>query len=101
METLVTDGRLSKTLADSVDLDGIEWLMSSDIMQRIRSSPTILREVPFALAVEAPPAENRSTPGGAAAIADPLDRIMVRGRIDLLSLVADGTATILDLKPIM
>ena len=59
-----------------VDRDAIHWLLHSDAGKLIRANhASLIRELPFALAYE-PPNGNPIT--------DPLDQIMIRGRIDLL-----------------
>jgi ATP-dependent helicase/nuclease subunit A len=76
-----------------VDLDAIEWFASSELGRWIRSQDRegVRREVPFNFAIE--PSE--VAPGLDAA--DAQDRVMVRGRIDLLVIEPDGL-TLLDYK---
>jgi ATP-dependent helicase/nuclease subunit A len=84
---------LAPAQARVVDLDAIEWFTSSDLGRWIcaRDREAVRREVPFNFTVE--PSEI----GPGLVAADPLDRPMVRGRIDLLVIEPDGL-TLLDYK---
>jgi ATP-dependent helicase/nuclease subunit A len=76
---------LSEGHARLVDRQAIAWLLESDLGQLIRASHgKLIRELPFALADD--------PPGGKAA--DPMDQIMIRGRIDLLAPTPAGLALV-------
>jgi ATP-dependent helicase/nuclease subunit A len=59
--------------ADAVDYESIGWFLDSDVGKQLREAPAgdVMREIPFALALNDAGAEG-------------LDRTMLRGRIDLL-----------------
>lgn len=66
--------------ADCIDFDALNWFLSTPVGQLIRNNSTgnkLLRELPFTFAV--PPTQFIATPSS-----DPLDSVMIRGRIDLL-----------------
>ena len=73
---LVERKLLLPTQAKLVDRQAIGWLLQSDVGKLLRENHAgLIRELPFALACESPD-------GGPAPEA--MDRIMIRGRIDLL-----------------
>jgi ATP-dependent helicase/nuclease subunit A len=77
---MVSSGRITPVQAESVDLAAIEWLMQQDVGSLLReNSEKLLREVPVYFAMDS---EAGST--------DPMDQIMIRGRLDLLIPVGDG-----------
>jgi ATP-dependent helicase/nuclease subunit A len=81
VETLTANRRLTRQLADAVDVDAIAWMMSTDVGRQLRDQATRLRrELPvyFPNPLAAPTTE------------DPLDIAMVRGRVDLLVPDGDG-----------
>src|SRR4029077_12012038 len=71
----------------------IEWFVASELGQKIRATPDqdLLREIPFNLAL---PPEKFPNAGPSA---DPLDQVMLRGRIDLL-IREDQAFTVVDYK---
>lgn len=93
------DGQISRMLdrqlispeqAGQVDRVGIQWFCQSEL-GRMMSSPEVrmIREQPFYLTTDH---DNTTNPSN-----DPLDRLMIRGRIDLLLVESDG-CTIVDYK---
>jgi ATP-dependent helicase/nuclease subunit A len=92
IETLVQRRILTIEEAAVVDRDAIAWLLSSSIGQVMRRDPAaVRRELPVNFPA---PAE---LPGDAPPSGDPLDRVMVRGRIDVL-IVRQDSAILLDYK---
>ncbi len=91
VEKLVHARRLTRPLADAVDVDAILWLMSTEVGGRLRRhSHEVRREVPVYFA-------HRPT-GTTAAADDPMDSAMARGRVDLLVPDEAGGWTIVDYK---
>lgn len=81
LDAMVADHKLPGEHRDSIDLAAIEWLLQSEIGQLLREQePRLMRELPV----------NFLT-GDAA---DPMDRTMVRGRIDLLVPTPTGLAIV-------
>jgi len=73
---------LATSLAEAVDLDAIVWLMSTPLGTLLRKNHRSLRrEVPIYFAKSATDAPQSK---------DPLDQVMVRGRIDMLIPDQDG-----------
>jgi ATP-dependent helicase/nuclease subunit A len=86
IQNLIQQKRISHRDARLVDTDAIRWLLQSDLGSLLRANhDKLMREVPFAVAL---------APGDSAPIADPLDQIMVRGRIDLLVPAPPGVAVV-------
>ena len=74
---LTASRRLTPELAAAVDVDAIEWLMSTEVGQRLRDGAGGLRrEVPVYFPL---PSSGRG-----------MDQVMVRGRVDLLVPDGDG-----------
>jgi ATP-dependent helicase/nuclease subunit A len=80
VEWIVHRRLLTAEQAAAVDLPVIEWFFSTDLGRRVRHAAPddVLREVPFAMPMTPQRIGVNATPGG------PADRVMVRGRIDLL-----------------
>jgi ATP-dependent helicase/nuclease subunit A len=71
LDAMVADHKLPPEHRDSIDLAAIEWLMQSEMGQLLREQePRLMRELPVNFLYGDAP--------------DPMDRTMVRGRIDLL-----------------
>jgi ATP-dependent helicase/nuclease subunit A len=88
IESLVDRKLLLAAQSKLVDRDAIHWLLKSDAGKLIRANhANLIRELPFALACH---------PEGIS-ITDPLDQIMIRGRIDLL-VPTPQRLTIIDYK---
>src|SRR5208282_3512408 len=76
IDSMIQRKLISPGQAALVDRQALAWFLGTDLARLLRQRNNFLmREIPFALA-ESPGGETR---------ADPLDRIMVRGRIDLLA----------------
>jgi len=89
---LVSRRLISAHQARSVDIDGIVWVMSSDIGNLMRThKATVRRELPFYLAV----APNQFEPTMTST--DPLDQVMVRGRMDAV-IETDAGLIVVDYK---
>jgi ATP-dependent helicase/nuclease subunit A len=88
IDRMVARNLLTSAEAQVIDQQAIEWFFQTDLGMLLRHTPReeILREVPFTLAVEPP-----------AASPHPLDRIMLRGRIDLL-VRHEGEFLVIDYK---
>jgi ATP-dependent helicase/nuclease subunit A len=88
IDRMVARNLITSAEAQAVDRQAIEWFVQTELGTLLGRTPRheILREVPFTLAI-APSA----TPP------DPLDRIMLRGRIDLL-VRHEGEFLIVDYK---
>jgi ATP-dependent helicase/nuclease subunit A len=83
---LVTKKLLAAELADTVDLDSILWLMTTPIGQLLRrNAPRLRRELPVYFPLP--------TVGST----DPLDRLMLRGRVDVL-IPDEKSSVIVDFK---
>ncbi|HWP41258.1 MAG TPA: PD-(D/E)XK nuclease family protein, partial [Tepidisphaeraceae bacterium] len=81
---MVRTRRIAPALAEAVDVDSIVWLMSTVLGRMLRENAGQLRrEVPVYYPI---------VPPGASEASDPLDRIMVRGRIDVL--IPDSTGLV-------
>jgi len=92
INAMVTRRLITRAQAKHVDLGGIEWFVQSDLARLIRDNLGLLRrELDFHLAV--PPSEFAAEAGSE----DPVDRVMVRGRLDALLLLPDGV-TLIDYK---
>jgi ATP-dependent helicase/nuclease subunit A len=88
IESLQSAKLISSQQAKMVDLRTIQWLLESDLGALLKTHrQKLMREVPFALAC----APDGSTAGDGI---DPMDRIMVRGRIDLLLPLPQGLAIV-------
>jgi ATP-dependent helicase/nuclease subunit A len=83
----MVDGRfLDERQARAVDADAIAWLMSSDLGALLRqNAKTLRREVPIYAPVPGP--ADAAAP--ALDSTDPLDRVMLRGRLDVLLPLGD------------
>ena len=76
IESMIDKKLLEPVLAQAVDLEAISWLMSTELGQSLRrNARTLRREV----SVYYP-----QTSAGSLSANDPMDRVMVRGRIDVL-----------------
>ncbi|HZL38462.1 MAG TPA: UvrD-helicase domain-containing protein [Tepidisphaeraceae bacterium] len=92
IEAMVERHILWPAEAASVRRDWIHWLLGSEIGRLLRREPrTVRREV----SIYYPSVVKPESP--AAISADPLDRVMIRGRVDVLIVEPDGT-TIIDYK---
>lgn len=88
IDSMVGNRRITPEQAKLVDIAAIEWLMQDEVGRRLRASAAgLLREVPVYFAV----------PAQAGASTDPLDQVMLRGRLDLL-LPEEGGYLIVDYK---
>ncbi len=88
IETLVDRNIITSTQARLVDRAALQWMLASDVGAILRAShDRLMREIPFALAFDDPSAtpSSNAMPAG-----DSLDRVMIRGRIDLLVPRGDG-----------
>ncbi len=75
-----SSGRISAAAVESVDVAAIDWLMRQDVGRILReNSNKLLREVPVYFAMDSE-----------AGSANPMDQIMIRGRLDLLIPIGDG-----------
>jgi ATP-dependent helicase/nuclease subunit A len=76
-----------------VDLDAIEWFATSALGQWLCARPRdhVRRELPFNFAID----PDEIVPG--LFPVDPMDHLIVRGRIDLIAIEPDGL-TIIDYK---
>ena len=82
---LVADGRLSTAEAAAADVAAVDWFLSSDVGRQLHAhAKQVRREVPVTFAAGDGP--------------DPMDRTMVRGRIDLLVPTAAGGWLVVDFK---
>lgn len=89
VDALVARRILTAEQAAAVDLEAIAWLMGTPVGQLLRQQAgALLRELPFYLATDHRDCEPTT---------DPLDRLMVRGRIDLV-IPQDGGFVVLDYK---
>ena len=78
--------------AAQIDLEAVEWFLQTELGREMRRNPaSIRRELPVNFAAPI------VLPAGACASSQPLDRVMVRGRIDAL-VMDPATATLLDYK---
>ncbi len=90
IEQMVARRFLTREQAELVDLASIQWFLGSELGQLLtRRAMDLIREQPFYLATEHPGCDQPAE--------DPLDRLMVRGRIDLMLLEPQG-CTIIDYK---
>jgi ATP-dependent helicase/nuclease subunit A len=91
LSELVDRKLLDASLASRIDLDAIAWFMAEQLGQLLRRHAKIARrELPINF--PAPPELF-----GLPASSDPLDCVMIRGRIDVLLPLRDG-AVIIDYK---
>jgi ATP-dependent helicase/nuclease subunit A len=75
LQRMINQRFLTKDAAESIDLAGVAWFVSSDLGQLMQTHASVVRrELPLYFAREQ----------AAVAAQDPLDRTMVRGRIDVL-----------------
>lgn len=89
IEELLAKKILTPPDAARIDRAAIHWMMSGEVGRLLRgSADQVRREVPFALTV---PAQRI---GEVPASADPLDQVMIRGRIDVLVPDGDGIAVV-------
>jgi ATP-dependent helicase/nuclease subunit A len=87
IRAMVDSRRITKIQAESVDMAAITWLMADDVGRMLReNSAKVQREVPVYFAMESEAGSD-----------DPMDRIMIRGRLDLLVPI-DGGFVIVDYK---
>jgi ATP-dependent helicase/nuclease subunit A len=89
IDALLARGVLSEAEASAVDAGAIEWLMSHPV------TGALLRQPPAMVRRELP--VNFARPCDTAADGDALDRVMVRGRIDVL-ILGEKSAALLDYK---
>ena len=88
IDALVTGRHVTAAQAAAIDRAGIEWLMGTDVGQLLRRhAKGVRREVEFAYAMDA-------ARFGGPASEDPEDRVMVRGRVDVLIPVPGGLVLI-------
>jgi ATP-dependent helicase/nuclease subunit A len=83
---------LTDAQAQAVDAKAISWFVASEVGQLMRATKPsdVRRELPVNFSAPSAIAEPISD--------DPLDRVMIRGRIDALILRPQGRATLLDYK---
>jgi ATP-dependent helicase/nuclease subunit A len=83
VESLVSRKMMSPQMAKCVDVESIEWLLAGEVGQLL-GDPTVSlhRELPIYFAANVDVSD--------AAPTDPRDRVMVRGRVDLLVRTPDG-----------
>jgi ATP-dependent helicase/nuclease subunit A len=75
---------LSPEQARMVDVDAIEWLVTSDLGRLLAANPSrLLRELPVYFADDADDGD-----------LEPMDRVMVRGRVDAMLALDDGLVLI-------
>lgn len=80
---------LDETMAQAVEIGAIQWLMETPLGEQLRQhNKSLLRELPVYFPM---------TPSDVPQSDDPLDRVMVRGRIDLLIPDSKGL-TLVDFK---
>jgi ATP-dependent helicase/nuclease subunit A len=92
IRSLVVRRMISDAQASIVDLEAIAWLMSSEVGKLLRDNAAIAqRELPLYFTAE--PSLDACAPRSA----DPLDRMMVRGRVDVL-LPLPGGSILIDYK---
>ncbi|MDP9173571.1 MAG: helicase-exonuclease AddAB subunit AddA [Planctomycetota bacterium] len=78
IERLIASKLISSKEASLIDRRALVWMLNSRVGQLLRENHvSLMRELPFALAIS--PTQIESP-----AAADPMDQLMVRGRIDLL-----------------
>jgi ATP-dependent helicase/nuclease subunit A len=95
VNALVTRRLLTTTQAKRLDLAAVEWFISTDLAQTLRTHAHLLRrELDFYLAVD--PSELATTPSLPSPAA-PLDQVMLRGRVDA-TLLLPGGLTLIDYK---
>ncbi len=86
LDRLVELKILSPAQAQTIDLASIEWMLASEVGQLLRrAAGQVIRELPLGFAVAEVPSD------------DPLDQVMVRGRIDAL-IPDDRGFTLVDYK---
>jgi ATP-dependent helicase/nuclease subunit A len=88
IDRMVARNLITSAEVQAVDRGAIEWFIQTELGTLLRNAPReeILREVPFTLAIDPPAAASHS-----------LDRIMLRGRVDLL-VRHEGEFHIIDYK---
>ena len=92
IQSLVSRRIIDVTQAKLVDVKGIKWLMGSEAGDLLRRhAKFVRREIPVYIPL--PPGPEANAPRSD----DPLDRIMIRGRLDVLILAPEGSI-ILDYK---
>ena len=85
LAAMVASGQLTAAQSNLVDLDGIRWLLQTDLGRQMQAQHArILREIPFLDAVDETDAAG-------------LDRIMLRGRIDAI-IPTDKGLLVIDYK---
>jgi ATP-dependent helicase/nuclease subunit A len=88
IESMQSAGHISPQQMKMVDRDAIRWLLETELGGLLKAHrQKLMREVPFAVACGpdgSPPADG----------VDPMDRVMVRGRIDLLLPLPHGLAIV-------
>jgi ATP-dependent helicase/nuclease subunit A len=88
---LVESKLLPAAMAAHIDLDALAWFMTTDLAATLRKhAASVRREV--AINFPMPPQHF-----GVGASADPMDRVMIRGRLDVLLPLAQG-AILIDFK---
>ncbi|MGA3066984.1 MAG: helicase-exonuclease AddAB subunit AddA [Tepidisphaeraceae bacterium] len=89
IESLIERKLISSAEAALVDRQALAWFFGTDLARLLKERRDhVLREIPFALA-ENSQGESPS---------DPLDRTMIRGRIDLLIRMEDKSVAVVDYK---
>jgi ATP-dependent helicase/nuclease subunit A len=88
VEAMVARRLLAPAQAELVDIASIRWFLESELGEQLRARhQDLVREQPFYLASDHPGCTSDN----------PLDRLMVRGRIDLMLVEPDG-CSIIDYK---
>ncbi len=91
VQRLVERKQVTAGHAAEIDLPSVEWFVGSDLGRLLRQNAEGLRrEVAINFPMEAPNTTRGST--------DPMDRVMIRGRLDVLLLLENGGAVIVDFK---
>jgi ATP-dependent helicase/nuclease subunit A len=88
LDALVERDLIAEAQAKCVDVASIVWLVNSEIGEMLRDAKRAKREVAVYLAAAAEGAEGS---------VDPLDQVMIRGRLDAL-VIDDDSVTIVDYK---
>jgi ATP-dependent helicase/nuclease subunit A len=87
IESLISRKLLPRAQAALIDQSALTWFFTTDLAKTLSGGQSqILREIPFALGYSDAPQP------------DPADRIMVRGRIDLLLRNQDQSVEVVDYK---
>jgi ATP-dependent helicase/nuclease subunit A len=86
IDEMISRKLISEADAKLVDRPAIEWLLASSVGELLRANHgSLMREVPFALA---------QSGGKSPRSDDPMDQLMVRGRIDLLLETSKGLSIV-------